>query len=250
MSGSLYLLVPALLLSSGARFHEETSARASGHLPEPHAAAAVGTEQPKSAAVELPPPPSMDTSLGVVLKTRRSKRRLSGDSLSVEEVSALLWAADGVSAQSPFGPLRTAPSAGALYPLELYCFVERVSGLATGLYRYDPQEHALEPVRWGSHRDRLPVCAFGQVSLERAPVVIAATAVFERCCSRYGDRGYRYVYQEAGHVSQNLYLAATALNLGTVVIGAFYDDALNRLLGIDGAEEAVLWLHPVGRTTR
>ncbi len=185
--------------------------------------------------------------MGAALKNRRSRRHFRPDSLSLTEVATLLWAAGGVSHHSPVGALRTIPSAGALYPLELYCFAERVCGLRPGLYHYAPAGHTVEFVGETPSSDELAGSALGQSAVRDAPVTVVATAVFNRCCARYGDRGYRYIYQEAGHMSQNFYLAAESLGLKTVVIGAFYDRMLNALLGIDGTKEAALWLHPVGR---
>jgi SagB-type dehydrogenase family enzyme len=215
--------------------------------PEAQAARSTRSSVPSQSSIALPRVLLMDMPLSVALEARRSRRQLGPDSLTLAQLSTLLWAADGVSQRSPGGTLRTAPSAGALYPIELYCFVEHVAGLPPGLYHYLPSNHALALIRQGSHQAEAANSAWGQSPLREAPLTIAATAVFERCCSRYGERGHRYVYQEGGHISQNVYLAAAAMGLRTVVIGAFSDERLNAALGVDGSAEAALWLHPIGR---
>jgi SagB-type dehydrogenase family enzyme len=235
-----------LALSSGEGFHRDTQLKPPFPVP-PQVPPPPETMGPTRCATSLPEPLPMELSVGAVLKNRRSRRHFGPDSLSLAEVATLLWATGGVSHRSPVGALRTIPSAGALYPLELYCFAERVHGLPPGLYHYVPAGHTLELVGEAPSSDELAGSALGQSAVRDAPFTVAATAVFGRCSARYGDRGYRYVYQEAGHMSQNFYLAAESLGLKTVVIGAFYDRMLNGLLGIDGTQEAALWLHPVGR---
>ena len=162
-----------------------------------------------------------DVSIEEALLNRRSVRQFSSEPLTLEEVSQLVWAAQGIT--DPRG-LRTAPSAGALYPLELYVVVGNIEDLTEGVYRYSPQEHELEKVLDGDLRADLSEAAMGQASVRGAAVDIVITAVYERTTVQYGDRGIRYVHLEAGHAAQNLCLQATAMDLGIVTAGAFSDD--------------------------
>jgi len=157
------------------------------------------------------------------------------------EVSQLLWAAQGITRE---GWGRTAPSAGATYPLEIYLVVNRVDGLESGVYHYLPGEHSLEIREVGEFGRRLRKAALGQEMLEEAAVNVVVAAVYGRTTARYSGRGERYVHIEVGHVGQNIYLQAEALGLGTVAVGAFHDDGVKSLLGID---EEVLYIMPVGR---
>jgi len=192
--------------------------------------------------VSLPAPRTMGTtSLEEALSKRRSIRAYSNEPLSLRETSQLLWAAQGVT--SPRG-FRTAPSAGALYPMELYLVVSEVEGLTPGIYHYDPHEHALRRTKEGDFRGRLADAALGQSAIRNAPLSLVVPAVYERTARKYGDRAVRYVRMEAGHIAQNLYLQATALGLGTVTIGAFYDERVQEALGI---EEEPLYIMPIGR---
>lgn len=195
--------------------------------------------------IELPAPrPAVDVPLHRVLQQRRSVRRYSSAPLSLAEVAQLLWAAQGVSDEA--SGFRTSPSAGATFPLELYLAVGNVQGLEPGLYRYLPREHALHQVGRRDLRQGLYNAGLRQQPLRDAPAVLAITAVHERTARRYGARAERYVAMEAGHASQNIYLQATALQLGTVAIGAFHDAEVAAVLQLGGGE-APLYLMPVGR---
>lgn len=185
-----------------------------------------------------------DMSVERALSVRRSVRDYRDAPLTLAESSQLLWAAQGVTA--PREGLRTAPSAGATYPLELYLIAGRVQGLAAGVYRYGPHQHELVSVRGGDVRGLLAAAALGQTFIEQAAAVLVITAVYERTTRRYGDRGVRYVHMEAGHASQNVYLQAVALRLGTVVVGAFDDARVQQILHAPPGEHA-LYLMPVGR---
>ena len=183
-------------------------------------------------------------SLEEALARRRSVRDYADASLTLEQLSQLLWSAQGIT-ESRYG-LRTAPSAGALYPLEVYVAVERVDGLHTGVYRYAPRQHRLELVVDGSVREQLCRDALSQSAVVDAPVTLAFAAVFERATRKYGERGRRYVAMEAGHAAQNVCLQATSLGLGTVVMGAFEDGSVRRTLGMRAGEDP-LYLMPIGR---
>jgi SagB-type dehydrogenase family enzyme len=170
-----------------------------------------------------------EVSLEETLAARRSIRDYTGDALHLEEVSQLLWAAQGIT--SDWGG-RTAPSAGALYPLEVYLVAGEVEGLASGVYKYDPEEHELSVVREGDVREELARVALGQGPVREAAIDIVIAAVYERTVRKYGDRAERYVHMEAGHAGQNVYLQATALGLGTVTIGAFQDVRVQEVMGM------------------
>lgn len=182
-----------------------------------------------------------DVSVEEALAARRSVRAYEEAPLKLEEVAQLLWAAQGVTAE--WGA-RTAPSAGATYPLEIYVVVGEVERLEAGVYHYLADEHMIERAKAGDLRAKLSAAALGQEWVRAAPVSLVIAASYERTTRRYGERGKRYVHIEVGHVGQNVYLQAQALNLGTVMVGAFDDDDVKKLLGI---EEEPLAIMPVGR---
>ncbi|HSW57805.1 MAG TPA: SagB/ThcOx family dehydrogenase [Dehalococcoidales bacterium] len=197
-----------------------------------------------SDTIRLPAPKySSGFSLEQALNERRSVRDYADSALSMAEVGQLLWSAQGKTA--PWGG-RTAPSAGATYPLETYLVTANVEGLAPGIFRYIPDRHELVKIREGDISDQLTAACLGQTWVKEAAINIVFSSFNERTTERYGERGIRYVHMEAGHASQNVYLQAAALNLGTVVIGAFHDDQLERLLLMDTRETA-LYVMPVGR---
>lgn len=192
--------------------------------------------------LELPAPVfDEDLSVREALNRRRSVRTYSSEPLTPALISALLWACDGRTV--PWGG-RTAPSAGATYPLEIYVVSGRVCGLDAGLYRYDCNRHGLVAVRSGDLRGSLAAASWNQRMLREAPATLVLAAVRERTTDRYGDRGNRYIFMEAGHCGQNVHLAAESLHLGTVMIGAFDDRKVQAVLGIP---EEVLYLCPVGK---
>jgi SagB-type dehydrogenase family enzyme len=196
-----------------------------------------------SDAIRLPEPlPRGVVSVEEALRRRRSQREWSSAPLTLVEVAQLLWAAQGRT--SPDGR-RTAPSAGALYPVELGLLAGDVEGLAPSVYRYRPDGHLLEPVLGGDRRRALADAAFGQDWLRSAPACLVVGAVYERTASKYGARAERYVQIEAGAVAQNVALQAVALGLGTVVVGAFDDVAVARVMGL-APEERPLAILPVG----
>ena len=182
-----------------------------------------------------------DVSVEEALAARRSVRVYEEALLGLEEVAQLLWAAQGIT--SEWGG-RTAPSAGATYPLEVYVVVGAVKGLEAGLYRYIPDEHIVRRVKEGDLRAKLSSAALGQEWVHTAPASLVLAARYERTTRRYGERGKRYVHIEVGHVGQNVYIQAASLGLGTVMVGAFDDAKVKELLGI---EEEPLAIMPVGR---
>ncbi|HIP65218.1 MAG TPA: SagB/ThcOx family dehydrogenase, partial [Pyrodictium sp.] len=200
----------------------------------------------------LLPLPKKTTSVTVeeAILLRRSIRDYTRDPITIEQLSMVLWAAQGITdARRRF---RAAPSAGATYPLEIYVVVgekgvvlENNSYLKPGVYKYNVYRHSLVLVKEGDYREELSKAALNQRWVREAPVNIVICAVYERTTSRYGERGIRYVHIEVGHVGQNIYLMATALGLGTVAVGAFYDDQVARIIGAK-PEEHPLYIMPIG----
>ena len=194
--------------------------------------------------MKLPEPRhDSNVSLEQTLLQRRSIRSYRDEPLTLEEVSQLLWAAQGIT--GPAG-VRSAPSAGALYPLELYLVAGNVQNLPPAVYRYEPDGHRLVKIADGDRRAGLAEAALGQGSVKQAAAAFVFSAVYERTTGKYGDRGIRYVDMEAGHAAQNLCLEAVALGLGAVTIGAFEDEAVSRLLNLPGNEQP-LCIIPVGK---
>ncbi|MGE5233843.1 MAG: SagB/ThcOx family dehydrogenase [Acidobacteriota bacterium] len=199
---------------------------------------------PSTATIALPAPQkSGPMSLEQALAQRRSVREFAPAPLALAEVGQLLWAAQGTN--RPDGR-RTAPSAGATYPLELWLLAGKVDGLPPGLYRYEPGPHRLLAIDSRDRRAALAAAAHGQEWLAAAPAVVVVAAVPTRTAARYGERTERYVAIEVGHAAENLCLQAVALGLGTVPVGAFSDREVERLLGMPAGEVARLLL-PVGR---
>ncbi|MGC8777434.1 MAG: SagB/ThcOx family dehydrogenase [Candidatus Caldatribacteriaceae bacterium] len=181
------------------------------------------------------------------ISRRRSVRSFEDRALTLRDLSQLLFAIQGMTDHG-YG-LRTVPSAGALYPLEVYAVVGKVEGVAEGVYRYHPEGHELERTAMGDKRIALYKSALYQESIREAPLLLVLSAFYERTTRKYGERGIRYVHMEAGHAAQNVYLQAEALGLGTVVIGAFRDTEVARVLGLP-ENEVPLYLMPVGKPRR
>ncbi|HBR21926.1 MAG TPA: nitroreductase [Nitrospiraceae bacterium] len=194
--------------------------------------------------IKLPEPKyDSNTSVEQALLERRSVRVYKDESLTLTEVSQLLWAAQGITDPRGF---RTSPSAGALYPLELYVLAGNVNDLPNGVYKYKPHKHELAMVVEGDKRTELCNAALDQPRVKDAAAVIVFSAVYERTTGEYGERGIRYVHIEVGHAAQNIYLQAVSLNLGTVVMGAFDDEEVKKIMNI-GDKEQPLYIMPVGK---
>ena len=185
------------------------------------------------------PAPKLQGEMSVerAINERRSKRRFSSDELTIEQISQLLWSAQGIT-QRHTG-FRAAPSAGALYPMEIYLLNK------DGVFRYLPKAHKLEQIMEEDLRRELAVAALGQDFIVQAPANIVVAAVYERITSRYGSRGRRYTDIEVGHIAQNVHLQAVALGLGSVPVGAFDDQMVKKLLKLS-ANEQPLYIIPVG----
>ncbi len=181
-----------------------------------------------------------------VLRRRKSIRSFSPKSLSLADLSFLLWASTGIQRTEHSYAFRTAPSAGALYPIETYIAANNVEDLKEGLYHYNIKNHLLEEIKLGSFGFNLAHAALAQEMCADASVVFIWTAVFRRSKWKYSQRAYRYIYLDVGHIAQNLGLAAASINCGSCEVGAFFDDELNSIVGIDGIEESTVCLSVVG----
>ena len=186
-----------------------------------------------------------------LLRQRRSRREYNaGQSLKENLLSALLWATQGVTAKYGEFLFRTAPSAGGLYPIETYLFVRAVEGLEPGVYHFRTHVFDLEFLKKGDFSRELTDAALGQMIVRDAQVTFIWSAVVERSRWKYRQRAYRYIYLDAGHIAQNLYLAAEDLGLGACAIGALFDDRVNTIIGVDGSEETVVYMATVGLPQR
>jgi len=206
----------------------------------------------KSKLINLPKPKTDSrVSVEAALNGRRSVRTYRNKPLSLAEISQILWAAYGVTENidnvpSLRGGLKTAPSAGALYPLEIYLVVGSVTNLPSGIYKYLPSEHKLIKISKGDKRIALCRAALGQSMIKNAPASLVFSAVFERTTRKYGKRGReRYVCMDLGHSGQNVYLQAYSLGLGTCAVGAFNDAQVKKVIGMPKEEEP-LYLMPLG----
>lgn len=211
------------------------------------------SKEPRSTVAETPqvvqtglhPKTWGSISVEEALARRRSIREYADKSLTIEQVMQLLWAAQGITL--PQYGFRTAPSAGGTYPLEVYVFTKPygVEGLEAGIYHYEPRGHRLVKRISGDFSEQLMAAALNQEWVGSAPVNLVITAVFDRTTGKYGERGNRYVWQETGHAAQNIYLQAVALGLGNVVVGAFHDAEVQRILELSDQEKPA-YVIPVG----
>ncbi len=229
----------------GQRFQQETKYYRPSYVsrsPEK----APGPVAPK--IIPLPPPSlTGGPTLWEALGKRRSIRDYRPEPLSLEELSDLLWATQGIT-EKAFGPwYRTAPSAGALHPIDTYLVVNRVEGLEPGIYFFEVVEFSLVLKRAGDFGGPLAQAALNQDMARTAAVVFVWVAVIQRSRQKYRQRAYRYIYLDCGHIAQNLYLAATALDLGCCGVAAIFDDEVNDLVGVDGQEETAIYLAMVGK---
>ena len=206
-------------------------------------------QYPQAQQVLKLPPAKQQEGLGLwqILSRRRSERDFKQSPLTMQDLSQLLFSTQGVTGKAGGYLLRTAPSAGALYPIETYLAVNRVASLTPGLYHFNIVKNAIELLQDRDVTPALCKAALGQTMVRESAVVFIWTAVVARSKWKYGERAYRYIYMDAGHIGQNLYLAAVALGLGCCTIGAFFDDEVNEILNIDGTEETAVYMGVVGR---
>ena len=215
-----------------------------GQIPRPP----VYKTYPKAAKIPLSRPVLEETnSLWSILNRRRSKRRYAPDPISMTTLATLLWATQGITLSARNYQFRTAPSAGALYPVETYLGIHRVSDLKQGIYHFNVLDFALEEIALGDLTEDLTRAALDQAMVGRGAVLFIWTAIMLRSMWKYRNRCIRYLFMDAGHIAQNLQLAATAMGLGCCPIGAFYDEEINQILGIDGEEETAIYLSAVGK---
>lgn len=239
-----------LNISIGEQFHQETSLTWQGvlgdifkRLPKKPP---LFKHYPEAKLIRLPKPMGNNMPLKEAILKRRSIRTFSSKAMDINQLSDLLFAAQGITGSLYDRPLRTTPSAGALYPFEIYVVVNKVQNLSQGIYHYHVLNHALELVKLGDFRNEITSAGLKQEMLGEAGVTFILAAIFDRVRCKYGERGFRYIYIEAGHISQNIYLQATSLGLGSVCIGAFLDKDVNKLIGVDGHKEAAIYMHAVG----
>lgn len=236
-------------LSIGPRFQRETSQDENGFIGRSISfgrSLPLYKEYPNNHRIKLPRPDGLSVSLVESIAERKSVRSFSPRPLTLPQLSALLLTADGLTHTLGKYTLRSAPSGGALYPVDMYVVAMAIDSLAPGVYHFHAGDSSLTTLVEGNLGRRLAGAALDQGFIADAPVAIVLTARFERSTKKYADRGYRYAYIEAGSICQNIYLAATALRLGTVAVGAFIDQAVDDIIGIDGVEEAALLIMPIG----
>jgi len=195
---------------------------------------------------ELPRPQALESSLAQVLASRRSRRSYASRPIGMQELSDLLWACQGITARAGRLDLRTAPSAGGLYPVETYLLVLGVDGLPSGAYHFNVGQFCLELLREGDFSQQISRACINQRFMGQCGVDFCWSAVFRRNMSKYGHRGMRYILMDAGHICQNLLLAAEALELAACPVAAFFDDEVNTLFGLDGEEESAIYCASLG----
>ncbi len=194
--------------------------------------------------IGLPPPaPNRQMTVEAAIRSRRSIREFGPGSITIDEISQILWAAQGITDRAGY---RAAPSAGALYPLEISLIAGDIRSLPAGIYRYSPPAHALDAGSAGDRRAAIAEAALSQRWIADAAAILILAAVEERTTVKYGRRGIRYVHIEIGHAAQNVYLQAAALGLGTTIVGAFKDNEVKDVANLR-RDETPLCLLPIGR---
>jgi SagB-type dehydrogenase family enzyme len=239
--------------SAGHEFHAKSGyvrGKLPSHTLDWASKPATFKEYPGKETVALPPPEtSGGPGIWESLRRRRSVRAYSQTPVTKQELSQLLWATQGITAELRDG-LRAAPSAGALYPIETYVCANRVTDLEQGLYHYDVRGRKLEVLKKGDLTRAVAAAALDQEMAARCAVVFIWSAVFPRSAWKYLDRAYRYAYMDVGHIAENMALAADAIGLSTCQIGAFYDNEMDDLIEADGVQEAVIYMSSVGRAAK
>lgn len=238
-----------MAMGIGDRFQEETKylrGKLSGSLDwsnKPN----IYKDYPGSETVELSIPKSATSmSFDKTAKKRRSIRSYSAKPISEAQLSYLLWISTGIQRKERNHEFRTVPSAGALYPIETYIVANKIKNLKRGTYHYSIRSHSLEGLRSGGFSRKVTIAALEQKMCSESAVVFIWTAIFSRSKWKYAQRAYRYIYLDAGHIAQNLALAATSIGLGSCQIGAFYDDEVNQIIEVDGVRESAIYLSSVG----
>jgi SagB-type dehydrogenase family enzyme len=233
----------------GDRFQQETkySRNKLGNGPDWSIRPEPYKHYPNNQKIKLPPPKSTSTvSLDDAIQNRRSIRDFSKKALTMNQLSYLLWASTGINRKEYGFELRTTPSAGALYPIETYLVINNVENILQGTYHYNIKHHLLEKIKTGDFRKEISKAALDQIMCYHAAVVFIWTAIFNRSKCKYGERAYRYIYLDAGHIAENIALSATSLKLGSCQIAALYDDEVNQLIDIDGKKESTVYMSVIG----
>lgn len=181
-----------------------------------------------------------------IILNRKSTRKFKDEPISQMQLSLVLFGMTGLTRVFPQFAFRTVPSAGGLYPIEVYPIINDVEGIERGVYHYNIRKNSLELLKAGDYRTEITKGCMDQQIAYKSAVNIVWTAIIERSKWKYLQRCYRYIYLDAGHVGQNFYLLAEALGLGACTIGAIYDDEINELLGIDGTNETVIYVGVIG----
>lgn len=241
--------------SNGAKFMRESRYENMAEPAKTRGVPQPPLELPWDEKAELIPLPKSEEisfpayTLRKAIEERKTIRTYSDQPLTGEELAYLLWCTQGVKSETDRLCLtRTVPSAGARHPFETYLLINRVNGLEGGLYRYISTRHALLAVDLRADiAEKVVHACLEQKQIRRSAVTLLWDAVVERTCWRYGERGYRYMLLDAGHVCQNLYLAAESIGCGVCAIGAFNDVLLNDTLGLDGSEEFIIYAATVGK---
>lgn len=194
---------------------------------------------------------SLNLSLDEAIVSRITTRELAPQTMLLEDVACLLYHAYGQTRdnkETDFPrPFRVVPSAGAMYPLEIFLFSSRVEGLLSGLYHYNPAHKHLRLLAPGDHANTIADTLVQPELAHGASLIIFITALFERSVSKYGNRGYRFALLEAGHVGQNINLASTAMGLGSVNIGGYFDRETDDFLGLDGISHSTIYVISIGK---
>jgi len=183
-----------------------------------------------------------------ILRKRRSERVYKDLPVPKRTLSQIIWAAQGITLVTEYQQFRTAPSAGALYPVETYCVINNVDSVKPGVYHYQVPYHTLVLLKEGYYGSSLAQAALGQTIPQLASFIFVWSAVPERAKWKYDQRAYRYIYLDAGHIAQNAALAATSCGLGSCQIGAFFDDEVNKVIGVDGKTETAIYMTAIGKT--
>ncbi|MGQ9618699.1 MAG: SagB/ThcOx family dehydrogenase [Candidatus Aminicenantia bacterium] len=205
-------------------------------------------KKPLNEIIKLPSPEtSGGDSIWDCLRKRRSHRDYKGESVTLKELSQVLWGAYGVTAKGWGYYLKTAPSAGALYPIEIYVASFNVDGLRNGIYNFNPVDMTLKGIFEGNFSREITYACLDQDFILNSSFVLILTAIPSRTTSRYRERGVRYIFMDLGCIIQNIYISLTALNMGGCVIGAFSDSAMNKIMNLNPEKELVLALFSAGK---
>jgi len=205
-------------------------------------------EYPDRPTVQLPEPDDVKpSSLRQAIKNRCSVRKYTAKPVTLAQLSFMLWASCGARGRDAGILRRTVPSAGGLYPIETYVVVNALEGIEPGIYHYAVRTHSLEMLASGRFGDSLAHAALEQNQCREAPVVFVWSAVFARTTWKYGQRGFRYIGLDAGHIAHALAISASSLGLGTCQMAALFDDEVNGLIGLDGHTESAIYMSSVGR---